>query len=535
MARSKARTRARSKVLLATTSAVALVAIAACGSNGSTNGGSGSGNVDKTATIVYGTTDTVNLLDPAYNYDLGGQTVVVNLYQNLLKMNAGETVPVGDAASACDFTADTTYACTLRDGLKFSNGDSLDAAAVAYSFKRMVGINDPNGPASLLGAMKDVKAEGTNKVVFTLNQHDNTWPYVLTTLAAPIVDPKVFPMKSRVPDAKVIGSGPYKIESIQPKVQIVFVKNPNYTGDDQLQNSRFIMKFEQSGSTLKLDVEQGNVDIAFRGLSPTDITSLKGESSRGVKIVEGDGAEIRYIVFTTNKGVGADKAVRQAVSYLLDRQSIAKNVYNDQVAPLYSMVADGLDGHKDVYKDVYGDAPNKDKAVEVLRNAHVTTPVTVTAWYTPSHYGPVSADEWTTIRRQLNGSGLFNISLKSQEWDQYKLSYVKGAFDMYQLGWFPDYTDADDYLSPFYPKGGFFNNHYNNPSLNALVTKEKAEANKDERVKQIEQAQLLGAQDAPTVPIWQSKQFAAVRSNIVGFEKTLDPAYIIRFWLVGKS
>ena len=39
--------------------------------------------------------------------------------------------------------------------------------------------------AALLGAMKDVKAEGTNKVVFTLNQHDNTWPYVLTTLAAP--------------------------------------------------------------------------------------------------------------------------------------------------------------------------------------------------------------------------------------------------------------------------------------------------------------------------------------------------------------
>src|SRR4051794_18486920 len=277
------RSKARMKVLLAATSAAALVAIAACGSNGSASGGGGSGNVNKNATIVYGTTDTVNLLDPAYDYDLGGQTVVSNIYQNLLKVPAGETVPVGDAATSCAFTADTTYACTLRDGLKFSNGDVLDAAAVVYSFKRMVGINDPNGPASLLGAMKDVKADGTNKVVFTLNQHDNTWPYVLTTLAAPIVDPKVFPMKARVPDASVIGSGPYKIESIQPKQQIVFVKNPNYTGDDQLQNSRFIMKFEQSGSTLKLDAEQGNIDVGFRGLSPTDITSLKGESSRGVK------------------------------------------------------------------------------------------------------------------------------------------------------------------------------------------------------------------------------------------------------------
>src|SRR5436305_4249503 len=151
-----ARTKARTKVLLAATSAVALVAIAACGSNGSSGGGSGSGTVNKNATIVYGTTDTVNLLDPAYNYDLGGQTVVSNIFQNLLKVPAGQTVPVGDAAKSCDFTSKTsaTYVCTLRDGLKFSNGNVLDAAAAVYSFKRMVGINDPNGPASLLGAMK---------------------------------------------------------------------------------------------------------------------------------------------------------------------------------------------------------------------------------------------------------------------------------------------------------------------------------------------------------------------------------------------
>src|SRR5436305_858487 len=139
-----ARTKARTKVLLAATSAVALVAIAACGSNGSSGGGSGSGSVNKNATIAYGTTDTVNLLDPAYNYDLGGQTVVSNIYQNLLKVPPGGTVPVGDAAQSCDFTGDTTYSCTLRDGLKFSNGDTLDAAAVVYSFKRMLAINDPN-------------------------------------------------------------------------------------------------------------------------------------------------------------------------------------------------------------------------------------------------------------------------------------------------------------------------------------------------------------------------------------------------------
>src|SRR3954447_11281662 len=93
-------------------------------------------------------------------------------------------------------------------------------------------------------------------------------------------------------------------------------------------NNTVNVKYEQAASTLKLDIEQGAVDIAFRSLSPTDITALRGESSRGVKVVEGPGAEIRYIVFLTNKGVGADKAVRQAVAYLLDRDSIAQNVFD---------------------------------------------------------------------------------------------------------------------------------------------------------------------------------------------------------------
>ncbi|MFL6240516.1 MAG: ABC transporter substrate-binding protein [Actinomycetes bacterium] len=522
------------KALIAATSVAALATLVACGSNGSSGAGS-SGTVNKGATVVWGTTDSFKSLDPAYDYDNLGQQVIYNVYQNLLKIPPGGTTPVSDAASSCGFTGDTAYTCTLKPNLQFSNGDPLDAAAVVSSLQRMVKINDPNGPAVLLGAMKKVEAQG-DKVVFTLNQHDNTFPYVLTTLASAIVDPKVYPAHARLADDKIVGSGPYKVESYQPSQQLVLAKNANYKGDDDLQNSRFIVKYEQSSSTLKLDVEQGNVDIAFTSLTPTDVTDLQDHgSARGVKVLQGAGAAIRYIVFLTNKGPGKDKAVRQAVSYLIDRNSIAKNVYNDQVVPLYSMVAQGLDGATDAYKTQYGAAPNKAKAQQVLQAAGITTPVKITAWYTPSHYGPVSADEWTEIRRQLNGSGLFNITLKSQEWSQYQDSYVAGAFQMFQLGWFPDYTDADDYLSPFYPKGGFFNNHYDNPQVDALITKEKAEANKDTRKQEIEQAQAIAAQDAPTVPLWQSKQFAAVRSNVVGFEKTLDRAYAIRFWVVGKS
>jgi peptide/nickel transport system substrate-binding protein len=526
----------RVKVIGALSTAAIALTLVGCGSSSGNNGGGGkpSATPSKNATIVLGTTDTAKSLDPAFDYDQGGATIFYNIYQALLKIPPGGNAPVPDAAKSCGFTGKTTYTCTMNPGLTFSNGDPLNAAVTAASFKRMVAINDPNGPAVLLGNMKSVSANG-NKVVFQLKSHDNTWPYVLTTLAANIVDTKVVPAKTRMPDDKVIGSGVYKISSYNPKQQIVLVPNPSYKGTDQLENGRFIVKFEQAASTLKGDIEQGNVDIAFRSLSPTDITSLRSESSRGVKVIEGPGAEIRYIVFNTKLAPGKDKAVRQAIAYLVDRAAIAKNVYDNQVTPLYSMVATGLAGHTDAFKTVYGATPNKAKAVQVLQKAHISTPIKTKLWYTPSHYGPVSADEWTEIARELNGSGLFKVTLASQEWDQYQNTYVKDGFSIFQLGWFPDYTDADDYLSPFYPNGGFFNNHYDNPKLDNLISAEKSEANHSKRIQDIEQAQLIGAQDAPTIPLWQSKQFAAQRDNISGFDKTLDRAYTFRFWLVSKS
>ena len=86
--------------------------------------------------------------------------------------------------------------------------------------------------------------------------------------------------------------------------------------------------------------------------------------------------------------------------------------------------------------------------------------------YTPTHYGPNAVDEATEFKRQLEDSGLFKVDLKSTEWEQYQTIYKEGAYDLWMLGWFPDYPDADDYLSPFLVDGGFFQNGYQNDEVN---------------------------------------------------------------------
>ena len=516
--------------------AVVGLAAAACGGGGSGGSGSSSGSSGGGSgkTVVVGTTDKVISLDPAGAYDLGSWTIMYNVYQNLLKIKPGTAQFVPDAAD-CKFDNPTSYTCTLKPGMKFSNGDPVTAQDVVFSFTRVGKINDPNGPVTLLASMKSVTAKDDKTVNFALNAPDQTWPFVLTTGAGAIVDQKVFPPNKLLADEKIIGSGPYAMKSFKKDQQAVFTVNKNYKGDDKLANNGVILQYQQQSSSLKLAVEQGDADVAYRSLSPTDVKSLKGESSKGVKVVQGAGTEIRYLVFNTKLAPGKDKAVRRAVAYTLDRQSIVDNVYNGTVQALYSMVPVGLAGHTEAYKDVFGAKPDVAKAKAELTGAGVKTPVNIQVWWTPSHYGPNSGDEYTEVKRSLEASGLFKIQLKSAEYDVYSKASKTDQYPAYQLGWFPDFPDADDYLAPFYLKGGFFNNHYDNPTIDKMIAQEKAESDKTKRNAIIGQIQQLAAQDVPTLPVWQGNQVAATRDTISGVDKTFDPSFTFRFWLINKK
>ena len=505
------------------------IGLAACGDEESSDGSE--------ATLIRGTIDQPVSYDPAGSYDLPSYDVIFNVYQNLLQVPPGGNEPEPEAAESCEFTDDKTmvYECTLEQGLTFSDGSELTSEDVKASFERNLEIADPQGASSLYLNLKEIETPDDQTVIFNLKAPDATWPFLLTSGGAAIA-PAEYPADKVQPSDEVIGSGRYQVAEYQPGQQTVLEANPEYSGDDPAQIDTVIVQYYDKSSTLKAAVEEGEVDIAYRSLSPTDVEDLEGTDT--VNVEEGPGGEIRYLNFNLDLQEGSDEqklAVRQAAAQVIDRESIAENVYNGTAAPLYSMVPSGLQFHTEAFADAYGDAPDVDAAAQTLEDAGVKTPVPLEVWWTPTHYGAASGDEYAEIKRQFDESGLFEVTLESTEWNQYSEAAFTDKYPTYQLGWFPDYPDADNYTSPFYSKDSFLNLHYENPGMEKLLAEEKASTEDAAREQAFAGIQEIGAEDVPTLPYIELDQIAVTVDGVEGVADTLDPSYIFRYWLVSKG
>lgn len=527
---------------------VSTLALTAC--TGPSGGGGTSTDGAAGSTITYGTTDKVVTLDPAGSYDGGSFMVMNQIYPFLLNYAPGTADATPDIAESASFTSPTEYTVKLKPDLKFANGNTLDSSDVVFSFERVVAINDPNGPASLLGNMEKVEATDPTTVVFTLKAADDqVFPGVLASNPGPIVDEDVFPADKIMDDDAIIAgkpfAGQYTIDSYQKNELVSFKPNADYKGLlGPAANGGATLKHYADANNLKLEVQQGSIDVAGRILTATDVADLEKDSK--VKVHKGPGGELRYMVFNFDtmpfgaKTPEADPAkalaVRQAVAHLVDRDVIASQVFKDTYTPVYSYVPQGFDGAAEPLKAMYGDGsgkPSLDKAKQVLADAGVTSTVDLKLQYT-DRYGTSAADEYALVKEQLEKSGLFTVDLKSTEWTTYTKERRADAYPVYQLGWFPDYSDADNYLTPFFAPNNFLGNHYENPAVTEVINKQLVTTDKAEREQLIVEAQEAVAKDLSTLPLLQGAQVMVAGTDVKGVEKTLDASFKTRLGVMSK-
>ncbi|MFD4575861.1 ABC transporter substrate-binding protein [Streptomyces sp. NPDC058417] len=514
--------------------------LAACGGSDS---GSGGGDA-----IVVGTTDRFTAtkdapapLDPAYAYDVGSWNILRQTVQTLMIQPKGEGDPVPEAAESCGFTdtGNERYACKLRKGLKFANGDNVTAEDVKFSIDRARAIKADSGVFALLSTVDTVEAKGDNEVVFHLNTADATFPFKLSTPVAGIVNPDDYD-KGKLRDGFAIdGSGPYTIKAEtdgDEMTKAVFTKNPNYKGALTVNNDKVDMVSFADADEMGKSLEKGDIDVMTRTMSPEQIDKLSDPAADDkIDLVELAGLEIRYLAFNTTAPSVKQKAVRQAMAQVVNRAQLVDDVYGSQAEPLYSLVPTSVTGHSNSFFNKYGDADNS-KAKSLLSKADITTPVKLTLHYTTDHYGSATKKEFEQLRKQLNGSGLFDVSIEGAPWDTFVPAERKGEYDVWGMGWFPDFPDGDSYIAPFLDKDNFLKSPYRNTDIiNNLIPESRRQADRLSAGKTMMEIQDIVADDVPILPLWQGKQYVASRDDITGTSYVLNSSATLQLWELARG
>ncbi|MDN3256047.1 ABC transporter substrate-binding protein [Streptomyces mutabilis] len=513
--------------------------LAACGGSDS---GSGGGDA-----IVVGTTDRFTAsekapapLDPAFAYDVGLWNILRQTTQTLMIQPRGDGEPVPEAAEKCGFTdtGNERYACTLRDGLKFANGDAITAEDVKYSIERALSIKADSQVYALLSTVDTVETQGDREVIFHLNTADATFPYKLSTPVAGIVNKDDYEKGKLREGFELDGSGPYTMKAEtdgDEMTKAVFTKNPNYKGSLEVNNDKVEVVSFNDAEAMGAALDKGDIDVMTRAMTPDQIKKLSNSTDSKVDLIEVAGLEIRYLGFNTDAPTVKDKAVRQAMAQLIDRSALVSEVYGSQAEPLYSMVPATITGHSNSFFNKYGD-PSVPKAKALLEDAGVDTPVKLTMHYTTDHYGAATKQEFEQLQKQLNDSGLFDIDIEGQPWDKFRPAELDGEYDVFGMGWFPDFPDADSFIAPFLDKDNTLNSPYANQEIrNTLIPESRREADRLSAVDSLNRIQEITAIDAPVIPLWQGKQYVAARDDITGTAYLLNSSSTLQVWELGRG
>ncbi|MEV4439854.1 ABC transporter substrate-binding protein [Streptomyces sp. NPDC049577] len=528
----------RKTLVLPTLAGLLVPVLVACGGSDQGAGGKGAIVVGTTDRFEE-TTDAPAPFDPAAAYDVGAWNVLHSTFQTLLRLPRSGTTPVGDAASKCGFGDRNSeqFRCTLRSGLKFSNGHALTSEDVKFSIDRARAINFENGPVSLLSNIDKVETPNELEVVFHLKSPDATFPQKIATPAAAIVDSESYRKDKLDNGFKVVGSGPYTLNTEQKDghvVKAVLTKNPDYQGSVQVQNDKVELRFFDDAKSMEKALTAGDIDIINRTLLPEQVDRMR-TAGKGVRLLESPGQEISYLAFNTDDSTVKNKAVRQAMAQVIDRQALARDDYGRTSDPLYSLVPSGITGHMNAFSNRYGE-PSADKARAILRSANITSPVPLTLTYTTDHYGENTEKAFKSLQKQLNASGLFDIKLQGVKWADFRPEAAKGKYAAYGMGWFPDFPDPDNFVAPFFGKDNFLGSPYRNNKITGdLIPQSRQSAQRDAAAKFFQQAQDIVADEVPVLPLWQGKQYVAARNDVTGAEWALNSASELQPWELGRG
>jgi peptide/nickel transport system substrate-binding protein len=496
---------------------------------------------DKDTLVIASGADAVTL-DPGVSFD--GQSVLLwrGVYEGLLKYKGDTTEIVPNLAESYTISPDKlTYTFKIRQGVKFSDGEPLNAAAVKFNIDRQVALKQ--GIAYALAPITKIETPDDYTVILHLSApSDGLLSAFAGLYTVEMISPKAIKDHTTKDDGAqawlhdhMVGTGPYLLQSYTQSQQAVFVRNPNYwKGWDGNHFQRVIVKYIHEPSTEQLLMQQGEIDVAL--FLPDDVVeSLDGKP--GVTVTNVPSFNNYYIVLPTKSGPTADVRVRHAIAYGFNYQAFVNDMLRGKAKQAHGpLPSTFLDYNSDLPQYNYDPA----KAKQLLAEAgHPGGGFTLKYVYESGYW-------WKRPLGELFQSNMkdLGITVDIQEMSPSAwagmLSNPDTAGQAFGLVWWPTLATPYDYMWTMYATGAQGSNGYNwgyysNPTLDKLLDAASAEPDDAKRAQMYKDAQKIVVDDSPALFVYEKNYRLPMSDKLQGF--VFNGIYIetIDFYAVHKG
>lgn len=505
------------KKLLALFLALVMVGAVLPGCGDGSKDPGGQGNNGKTGEPVKGGEITVGIaqdlddsLDPHQTVAAGTREVLFNIFEGLVKPNSdGEMIPA--VAEKYTLSEDgTTYTFTLREGVKFHNGQTVTAEDVVYSINRCAAV--PEGQEKPLvaafSAVKSVEALDEKTVAVTIAQRDLEFISYMTAA--------IIPADYENQDTAPVGTGPFRFVSRTPQQDFVMERFEDYWGAPAWLD-KVTYKICENADALVMNLNGGSIDLCAH------LTSAQASQlNQNFKVLEGTMNLVQAIYLNNQAKPFDNQLVRQALCYAIDRQGIMDMVADGHGTAVGSSIYPAFT--KYFLPELVDKYPHSvEKAKELLAQAGYPNGFDMTI-SVPNNYQP-HMDTAEVVAEQLREAGI-RVTIQPVEWSTWLDTIYNGRqFQATVVGVDAANMTARAMLERFtsdYAKN-FIN--YSNPAYDALFQQAINATDEAAQTDLYKQMETMLADTAANVYIQDLSDLVAMRQDLGGLK--FYPIYVL--------
>ncbi|GGH37426.1 peptide/nickel transport system substrate-binding protein [Cribrihabitans marinus] len=478
-------------------------------------------------------------LDPAAVTAVNDFRILVNVYEGLTRYKSGTLEVEPGLATSWEISEDgTEYTFTLREGVTFHDGTPFNAEAVKFNFDRMLDESHPyhdTGPfplAFFFGAVEQTEAVDDLTVKFTLNA-----PYApfLSNLAYPtglMVSPAAVEAHGADFGRNPSGTGPFKFVEWRSNEAVVIERNADYWGEPA-GTEAVVFRPITDANTRVAEMLAGGIDLMVE-VPPTSLSQFEGDA---YTVHEQAGPHVWFLILNAKEGPFADKRVRQAANYAINKEAIVNDVLEGTATVAAGPTPPAFAWAYNDELDPYPYDPEKAKALIAEAGAEGAE---LTFYVTEGGSGMLDpVPMGTAIQADLEAVG-FDVKIETYEWNTFLGEVnpgLEGKADMAEMAWMTNDPDTLPYLalrSEAWPdKGGFNSGYYANEKVDELLEAARTATDQDERARLYREMQAIVQEEAPWVFVANWKQNAVTNERVESFG--LEPSFLLHLQSVVKN